>query len=201
MSKSEQFFREKIIKILTEKKSVIDIGGSLRVYKDKNNRFNEKSLWLLPYLEKTDYKILDKVSDYNPDIVGDIHHLPFEDNTVDAIICMAVLEHVEDPKKAVEEIYRVLKPGGYCFLNAPFLFYYHPEPGYYGDFYRFTIDGWKFLTRQFSSMESTPIRGPIATAMNLFPLFSKRTGFFEMRDAWLRPHSNQVSGYNVFCVK
>lgn len=130
------FFKEKMIKIFSEKQQVIDIGGGLRINKEKNNRFEEKNAWLLDYIKKVDYKILDKVSDYNPDIVGDIHDLPLEDNSIDAIICNAVLEHVEEPQKAVKEMYRVLKPGGYCFIYTPFLFYYHAMPGYYKDFYR-----------------------------------------------------------------
>jgi len=68
-----------------------------------------------------DYKILDQVGDYCPDIVGDIHNLPFLDNSQEAIICIAVLEHVENPIKAMEEMYRTLKPGVialYMFLSC-----------------------------------------------------------------------------------
>ena len=68
---------------------------------------------MLEYIKRVDYKILDKVADYSPDIVGDIHELPLEDNSVDAILCSAVLEHVEEPQRAVKEMYRVLKKGGY----------------------------------------------------------------------------------------
>lgn len=195
------FREEKLKKIFTEKKKVVDIGGGLRIDPDKNNRKRE-NLWLDEYIDKVEYIVLDKVSDYNPDVVGDIHDLPFEDNSIDAIVCIAVLEHVEEPQKAVREMYRVLKPGGYCYIYAPFLFYYHPMKGYYSDFYRFTRDGYEYMTKDFSTVEIQNIRGAIATAMNLFPFFSKKTKIFDWLDVLLgKVSSNQTSGYDVFCIK
>lgn len=178
----DSFFEEKIKKIFTEKKLIIDIGGGLRVDRERNNRFDKKHLWLKEYIKKVDYKILDKVADYHPDIVGDIHNLLMPDNSVDAIICIAVLEHVEEPWKAVHEIYRVLKPGGYLFIYAPFLYYYHPMKGYYKDFYRFTSDGLKYLLKDFNNVELQNVRGALATVANLLPFFSKHTGFFDKLD-------------------
>lgn len=195
------FFREKMTEIFSKKGTIIDIGGSLRIDASRNNRRDPANDWLLPRLKEVDYKILDKVPDYHPDIVGDIHNLPFEDASIDAIICISILEHVEEPQRAVRELHRVLKPGGVCFLFAPFLYYYHAEKGYYSDFYRFTIDGMKYLTKDFSSVELVPVRGPLATLMNLIPFLSKRTSWFNWIDRMLRPGSKQVSGYNVFCIK
>lgn len=200
--KWEIFFREKIEKIFSEKKYILDIGGGLRVDKEKNNRSNTEQDWIFPLLSKVDYKVMDKVPDYHPDVVGDIHAIPLPDNSVDAIICSSVLEHVEEPQKAMKEIYRVLKPGGYCFLYVPFLYYYHPMKGYYKDFYRFTYDGVEYITRDFSSVEIQNVRGAVSTAMNLFPFLSKKTGVFDFIDRLVhKDASKQTSGYNVFCVK
>ena len=145
----QKFFNEKMIKIFEEKKEVIDIGGGLRVIKEKNNRYDSSREWLRPYIEKVDYKVMDPVNTYHPDIVGDVHNIPLDDNSVDAIVCLAVLEHVENPIQAYKEMHRVLKPGGYVFIYVPFLYYYHAEKGYYGDFWRFTEDGlrWQFQIR------------------------------------------------------
>ncbi len=88
--------------------------------------------------------------DYNPDIIGDIHNLPFADNSIEAIVCLAVLEHVENPFKACAEIHRVLKPGGFCLITLPFLYYYHAEKGYYKDYWRFTKDAVELLFQDFS---------------------------------------------------
>jgi ubiquinone/menaquinone biosynthesis C-methylase UbiE len=201
MKLADQFFEESMKKIFTEGSLVVDIGGGLRTDPSRNNRKKENA-WLDPYIAKVDFKILDKVADYHPDIVGDIHDLPFEDNSVDAIICVSVLEHVEEPQKAVKEMHRVLKPGGYCYIYAPFLFYYHPVNGYYEDYYRFTLDGMRYLTRDFKEVEVHNARGALATVFNLFPFFSKKVGPFEFLDkVFGKERSNQTSGYSLLAVK
>ena len=198
----DKFFKEKITKIFQEKKDIIDIGGGLRADGNRSNREDSRNDWLADYLKKSNYKVLDKVGDYHPDIIGDIHNLPLPDASVDAIICIAVLEHVEEPLKAMKEVYRVLRPGGFCFIYVPFLYYYHPMKGYYQDFYRFTYDGVKYLTRDFKAVEMENVRGASATAMNLLPFFSKRTAIFDILDKiFHKQNSRQTSGYNVFCVK
>lgn len=198
------FFDEKILKILTEKRSVIDIGGGLRLIKEKNNRYDPSREKLRPYLEKIDYKILDPVDTYSPDIVGDIHNLPFENSSQDSIICIAVLEHVENPIKAFEEMYRVLKPGGYLFVYVPFLYYYHAEKGYYGDYWRFTEDGLRWLSKPFSSVELARVRGAISTLIRLTPLgrYKFFLSFGDILDGVFgKLDSKQTSGYNLFLVK
>lgn len=201
----DTFGDEKIRRIFADKKRVIDIGGGLRVDKERNNRYNiKRAAWLLPLTKKVEYRILDKVPDFHPDIVGDVHHLPFPDNSEDAIVCIAVLEHVENPIRAMEEIYRCLKPGGYAFIYVPFLYYYHAESGYYGDFWRFTKDTLVEMTKKFSQRELVSVRGAFETWIKLSPL-----GRWQLllNAAYLvdrltgKIHSNQTSGYTVFLVK
>ena len=59
---------------------------------------------------------------YSPiaDVKADICNLPFEDNSYDFIICNHVLEHIPDDKKAMEELYRVLSPGGCAIVQVPY---------------------------------------------------------------------------------
>ncbi|QLY78760.1 glycosyltransferase [Clostridium intestinale] len=50
----------------------------------------------------------------------DITNISFRDNYFDFIICNHVLEHIEDDLKAMKELYRVLKKGGYAVLQTPY---------------------------------------------------------------------------------
>ncbi|REC44053.1 class I SAM-dependent methyltransferase [Chryseobacterium pennipullorum] len=58
---------------------------------------------------------------YSPivDVKADILDLPFEDESFDIIFCNHVLEHIEDDAKAMSELYRVMKPGGWGILQVP----------------------------------------------------------------------------------
>lgn len=202
MNQWDKFFKDKMIKIFQEKRDIIDIGGGLRVDMAKANRYDKRNVWLADYIKKSNYKILDKVADYKPDIIGDIHNLPLPDAGVDAVICIAVLEHVEEPLKAMKEIYRVLKPGGFCFIYVPFLYYYHPMKGYYQDFYRFTYDGAKYLVKDFKQAEIQNVRGALSSVANLLPFFSKKNYLFDWFDRLFhKTASRQTSGYNIFCIK
>lgn len=53
------------------------------------------------------------------DVKADICDLPFEDNSYDVILCNHVLEHIPDDSKAMQELYRVMKPGGYGIFQIP----------------------------------------------------------------------------------
>jgi len=53
------------------------------------------------------------------DVKADITNLPFDDNSFDVILCNHVLEHIPDDLKAMKELYRVMKPGGWGILQVP----------------------------------------------------------------------------------
>ena len=93
----------------------------------------------------------------NVDIACDITDLPFKDNSVDAIMTIAVLEHVPYPKKVVDEIYRVLKPGGFIYSSIPFIQGFHASPY---DFQRYTSEGIKILHEEFAQVDTLLIGGP-----------------------------------------
>ena len=88
-----------------------------------------------------------------PDIVGDIHDLPFEDESFDFVLCTEVLEHVEDPQKAITELYRVLRPGGRCVLTTRLVFPLHDTPN---DHWRFTKYRLQKLFSKWTVLELEP---------------------------------------------
>jgi predicted SAM-dependent methyltransferase len=65
-----------------------------------------------------DYTTTDLLSPL-ADVKADICNLPFSDNAYDVILCNHVLEHIPDDTKAMQELYRVLKPGGMGIFQIP----------------------------------------------------------------------------------
>lgn len=57
-------------------------------------------------------------------VVSDAAELPFEDNAFEGVLAVEVLEHVFEPQHAVQEFYRVLKPGGVLFVSLPNVAYW-----------------------------------------------------------------------------
>lgn len=55
----------------------------------------------------------------------DIHAIPFPEASFDVVFCNHVMEHVENDTQAMQEIYRVLKPGGWGIIQIPL---FHPLP-------------------------------------------------------------------------
>ena len=73
-----------------------------------------------------------EIVDYDTtDVLGVGEQLPFKDNSFDAVISIAVLEHVRNPFECANEISRVLKPGGELYCCVPFLQPLHGYPNHY----------------------------------------------------------------------
>ncbi|NBX83819.1 class I SAM-dependent methyltransferase [bacterium] len=98
----------------------------------------------------------------NGDIVCDIHQLPFKDDSVDAVMNIAVLEHVKEPQAVVKEIYRILKPGGRVLSVVPFVYPFHASPE---DYQRYSLPGIEYLHRDFQLVESGVCSGPVSGLM------------------------------------
>lgn len=73
-----------------------------------------------------------------PDIFADAARLPLNEASVDAVVCLEVLEHVSRPQAALAEFARVLKPGGTMLFSMPFMYPIHDAPY---DFQRLTEYG------------------------------------------------------------
>lgn len=101
-------------------------------------------------------------------IVCDAHRLPFADNSFDAFVAQAVLEHVADPTVVVTEAARVLKPGGLAYAEIPFIQQVH-EGAY--DFTRFTLAGHRRLFRWFDELDAGVLSGPASALAWSFRYF------------------------------
>jgi SAM-dependent methyltransferase len=74
--------------------------------------------------------------------VCDLKAIPTEDGRFDAILFNQVMEHLPEPKLAILELYRVLKPGGRMIFTAPLFYEEHEQPY---DFYRYTQFAVRYL--------------------------------------------------------
>lgn len=91
------------------------LSDHLRVLHFAPERILEKELKSQPNL---DYVSAD-LNRLRATVRADITEIPFPDASFDAILCSHVLEHVADDRKAMCELYRVLKPGGWAVLLVP----------------------------------------------------------------------------------
>lgn len=98
----------------------------------------------------------EKISTDFPEV--DIQNMHYEDNSFDYVVADQVLEHVRKPWVAVEEIRRVLKPGGYAILTSCLIMHKHAVPS---DYWRFTEDGLEVLCENYSSIKTTGSNGSL----------------------------------------
>ncbi|TAL49393.1 class I SAM-dependent methyltransferase [Patescibacteria group bacterium] len=92
-------------------------------------------------------------------VVADALNLPFKDNSVEAVVCTEILEHLKDPEVAVSEINRVLTKSGSVYVSVPFLFPFHSSPS---DFRRWTHGGLRNLFADFETIEIGVYAGPFS---------------------------------------
>ena len=69
-------------------------------------------------MDHVDYTSADLDSPW-AQIKMDLHNIPFEENTFDAVLCNHVMEHVRDDLQCMREIFRVLKPSGWAIIQSP----------------------------------------------------------------------------------
>lgn len=121
-----------------------------------------------PFFAHCDYKTQDFCAYEGPlvkyiepiDYVCDINAIPLPDGSLDAIVCTEVIEHVVDPMTVLNELRRLLKPGGRLLLSAPLLSALHMQPyHYYGGFTHYWYHYW--LPRKGFRIETVaPVGGP-----------------------------------------
>jgi SAM-dependent methyltransferase len=158
-------------------------------------------------------------------VVGDAQALGIADATFDVVLCTEVLEHLPEPQMAIDEMFRVLKPGGQLLLTTRFLFPIHDAPH---DYFRYTKYGLRHLLRRFEILElqeETDAVGTLAVLLQRLGMQAQTLGRTPFRALWLiaaqvaRPFSFLItreygdsrrlvpergimtSGYHVACRK
>jgi SAM-dependent methyltransferase len=76
--------------------------------------------------------------------MGTAYHTGIKDESMDTVFTAAVLEHLEEPSLAIQEMNRILKPDGIVILAAPLFWHVHEAPR---DFYRYTQYGFEHLLK------------------------------------------------------
>ena len=118
-------------------------------------------------------------------IIGDTQALGIADATFDVVLCTEVLEHLPEPQQAVDEMFRVLKPGGQLLLTTRFLFPIHDAPH---DYFRYTKYGLRHLLRRFEILElheETDAVGTLAVLVQRLGMQAQTLGWRPLRAIWL----------------
>lgn len=129
---------------------VLDVGAGSVV--EKNRRAGQYALAdkYARLVAQRGYLGLDVAPGTNVSLVADAHVLPIATESLDGVLMVSVLEHLYDPVRAIEQVARVLKPGGVYFSYAPFYHSYHASPH---DYFRFTQEGYRHLLRDFARVD------------------------------------------------
>jgi SAM-dependent methyltransferase len=158
-------------------------------------------------------------------IIGDAQALAIRDASFEVVLCTEVLEHLPEPQRAIDEMFRVLVPGGQLLLTTRFLFPIHDAPH---DYFRFTKYGLRHLLRRFEIIElqeETDAVGTLAVLLQRLGMQAETLHRQPFRAGWLlsaqmiRPFSFLItrefgdsrrlqresgimtSGYHVACRK
>jgi SAM-dependent methyltransferase len=149
--------RAHVVEATRDATLILDVGAGMR----------EAGKALSGRVETLD---INDFGDY-PDILGDVC-TPFPgwmDARYDAVIALAIIEHVYDPAAAVANLRRALRPGGQLFLYVPWMWRYHaPRELMFQDYQRLSRDGLAYLLRDFDRVTLYPLRGRYSAILNMF---------------------------------
>ncbi|WP_195576037.1 class I SAM-dependent methyltransferase [Paenibacillus sp. 1001270B_150601_E10] len=104
---------------------------------------------LRPYFPGKTYVGCDMRPGPGVDLVLDLHNIALPDETAGFVISMDTLEHVEDPRLAMQEIHRILKPNGIALISSVMNFPIHDYPN---DYWRFTPQAFASILKPFDTV-------------------------------------------------
>lgn len=118
-------------------------------------------------------------------IIGDAQALGIRDEAFAVVLCTEVLEHLPEPQRAIDEMFRVLEPGGALLLTTRFLFPLHDTPH---DYFRYTKYGLRHLLRRFEIVElreETDSVGALAVLLQRLGMQAETLRWTPLRAFWL----------------
>lgn len=126
--------------------------------------FATDKMTLVVHSEDVDYKpyfpnayAVTKRRDKPADLHVDLYYKELSkipDESYEVIFCTGLLEHIPEPQGLIDDLHRILKPGGKLILSASAVFSFHECPD---DFFHFTPYSFRLLFKKFSKIEM--IRG------------------------------------------
>lgn len=154
--KNKKDFRDKVLEEIAPNDHVLDVGMAMR---DKHKQIKSAILETLDVNDFGDY----------PDIICDIcSDITGLEKKYDKIVCLAILEHVYNPFKAVENLKLMLKENGIIYGFVPYLYNYHaPKDLQFQDYFRFSKDSLAYLFKDFNYVELFPFRGRLSSSLHM----------------------------------
>ena len=147
---------------------VLDVGCGAKPYQS----------FFTPFASS--YVGVDRVESPYADVVGSVEDLPVEASSFEVVLCNQVLEHCDDPVRAVAELRRVTAPGGRVLVSTHGVMAYHPSPT---DYWRWTHAGLEKLFAENGAWESvrvTPASGTTA-CLGMIASISLDLAFSQLR--------------------
>ena len=151
---------------------VLDVGCGVKPY--------------YPYFAgvASDYVGVDVVENPAADLRGSVESLPVEDGSFDVVLCTQVLEHCDDPARAVRELRRVTASGGRVLCSTHGVQVYHPSPV---DYWRWTHEGLRRIFEQNATWSRLTVEPGAGTASGLAMLLGTFVRLALRRSVLARP--------------
>ncbi|MEO1922946.1 MAG: class I SAM-dependent methyltransferase [Nautiliaceae bacterium] len=144
---------------------LVDLGCGEKPYKE----------FFLKYCNKyigVDWE--NSLHNVKPDVISDLNQkIDLPDEYADTAVAISVMEHLYNPQKFLNEVYRILKRNSYFILQVPWQWWVHEAPY---DYFRYTPYGLKYLLENagFKIIEISPQGGLFSTLVLKFNYFTLR---------------------------
>jgi SAM-dependent methyltransferase len=162
---SEQIKKTINAEIGNKKVRILDVGCGNKPY--------------FPFFEGVaeSYIGLDVYAGEKVDIISPAEKIPFKRNSFDVVVCFQVLEHIENPEKAISEMHRVLKKDGILMLSTHGNMHNHGIPN---DYWRWTRYGLQKILKKFKDVQVSDNCDPGMTLFQIINFYVQRLNLFHL---------------------